>query len=558
MTKTFFISAIATALFGVFLSCCAQVARSDEPSPHFNELITQTFTAPFDPAAIDALVNEISRAQDLNAAEAALEKSLTIEGIPFANAERLVACYYELRLLAAARAGGNDEFDAYATRLLDDVRRSDAFVNGALQACRNLSLYDSERAKRLYLDLAAELASSDSKARRIAGYRIMNSTFSPFAAPAAASDAAFNADVALEDFDAATIDQTSARDAAKIIAKLDALYASYKRAHDSRESYSSILPLDFFPPRSKWALSEDIRNRCEERLQNREELTSTLNASYNDLMQLERLVAPMAYGTEPELVMSFLAKMRRHTQEAYYNQLAPRCYDLYFNALALQAAREGTRDAFERLVDQIAAAVKAEPNVAKLPTAFLADLNRIDPKLVERYTASLQVGKNPDSVRNANTTKNALQFPELVEQPAVLEGIDVDGNEITLDDYRGKSVILLLRWGSQDSLNWIDSLYDKYHDAGLEVVLYSSAPMREQRPARQPQQREYPCISRIRTTANPELLGKEFVNLAEYYGIDDRNYQKTILINPEGKIVSTSQYSNDYVKELANIYPEVD
>ncbi|MBQ3823036.1 MAG: TlpA family protein disulfide reductase, partial [Thermoguttaceae bacterium] len=79
--------------------------------------------------------------------------------------------------------------------------------------------------------------------------------------------------------------------------------------------------------------------------------------------------------------------------------------------------------------------------------------------------------------RLAEVLEGEQRFNNLVGNEMLVEGLFLDGSEIKWDEYRGKVVLVdfFATWCGpcMQEIPNVKALYDKYHDAGFEVLSYS-------------------------------------------------------------------------------------
>ncbi len=529
------------------------LARCAEPNANFDELISQTFTAPISSASVDSLVNQLARANALDATERALEQALALDEFPTSSAERLAACYYRLRLRAAAQVGG-DAFDAYAERVLTDARRSDVCANVSIQASRNLGFYDAERAKKLYLALVAEFAGSDSPARRLAVQQILSSGL----APSAGSDAELDLTEYRDELSRDASEPLPAKSVAQSLAKL------YAISNARETAFALKTPPHLFtiiPPAKSLDETLELSARYCELLNGTEFEPNAASAPF-----LSVRTALMKRGNrnfaveEPEKILQLIRRFQEFDDSRLKLDYLQRCYSAYFNALLLVASRDGSDAAFERALETCAASVKDDPKYTADAAMNLARrLSRADTRYVERLIAILRSNDGSEIQEVADRVEGTLRFDKIVGENAVLEGVCENGDQITLDDYRGKAVLLAFIIPNNPTPNWLGEVYDKYHTAGLEVVLYCLD--RDERvPGQNARASEYAfqMISNLRTASNPELGGRKFVDMRAYYGIDQTNSFTVLLIAPDGKVFATGRQPSDFEEPLKRLFPEAE
>ena len=532
MTRLSYISTLFVAL----ATLSAQLGVCADPNEKLSELVSQTFAAPIDLDSVDELVNRLSLAQDVDAAEKALELALSLDELPSARAEKVAACYYNLRLLAAVQEGSDSALDAYAERVLDDMRRSDVCANVSLQACRNLSFYDSERAKNLYLELVAEFAASDRKERRDAVKRLREPNF----AVSAPSDLTF-------DLSAFPTDDVSVRDAARLLAKLNARQNAYVQARSIGRisksfdaDVSTTYARDYLETRAFY-----------EKIVFNSELSPV--SSLFDVNKHERAAwESVDYDpNNPDDIIRSIKNWQSKTLRAPLDFVLNRRYLDYFRAVELQAAREGTDEAYEKLVDQYVATIESSPEfTTEIVVEFAYNLKRVDERWYDQLIKALRASENSE-VNDVADRIEGFWRPWIPNgYPAALEGVCEDGEEITFDDYRGKTVLLCLASRAPTKL------YDKYHASGLEIVLYEDDYSGQGLPARK-EPGQFKCVSRPRTKENPKLGGRAFTDLAYYYGVGPHPRPRVVLIGPDGQVVASGVQASEVEDALKEIYPDV-
>ena len=135
--------------------------------------------------------------------------------------------------------------------------------------------------------------------------------------------------------------------------------------------------------------------------------------------------------------------------------------------------------------------------------------------------------------------------------PAALEGVCEDGSQITLDDYRGKRVLLCLNHNPIQP-DGTFPLVEKYLAEGLEVVLYNGYNRRNAFVATD----KFKQISRVRTRANPELGGRRYVDLMDYYGLGFYSGSQVALIGADGSVVAMGNSVENIMDDLKSLFPE--
>lgn len=551
------ISLMTTSLILVaFLSVFTLFANGEEPNVAFDKLITQAFAKPDDIDGVGELVNMITRAQNLDAAAKAFEESKTCENLPPESAELLALCYYDLKLQATVRESSEEAIAAFVEQFLKDVRDCDACANISLRVCRNLSYYAPERAKQLYLQLIDLFV--EAPERRNAIFYLLELDV----APLAPSDSTLESALLLFEKERETADSPDQtieiEEAIRKLARLEASYKAYVRAHPVHAATGPEDWNELFPPPDQFARFKQA-GAPYDNVFRASELSKQqyYRVISNGMDRRPTSVGQSSFERDPAVIQNLIHVMKEYPTNAMMAAYGAKLFNSLFQAYNLQASLEGG-DAFERLPKQYASAVELDPPYALDSAVQNADdLKQIDDRLYDRFISILRASDDPKVVETADRIEGAFRFKELVGQEAVLEGVCDDGSRIALGDYRGKSVLLHLSCVTPEPPEPYLSLFKKYHEAGLEVVMYTPQLDGGSYSNLKPVDGTFRRISRYRTRVNSELGGKEYVDLCDYYGLSERFYPKIVLIDPEGKVVATNLTTQDFEEELKKLYPNV-
>ena len=547
MTRQSFIRNSVATLLIALVALSAPRVHSAEPSVDLVALQRQTFSSPIFPDEVDAFVNQLSRAEAVEIAEESLELALTLDEIPSVNVERLAACYYNLLLVSCARDGGTDSFERYSTRVLADARRSDVCANVAFQACRNLSGYDSERAKKLYLDLVGELASSDQSARRNASNRVLRD---PRYQVDAASDSRFDAS------EYAYSNELES-EAAMRLADLTALWNAYQRTTSLIHRVSGLIPsVRLESPRFLSEYSR-VSAPCILALRDSELLPLDLKL---DRSQYYHAVANSRTFTGERLgdrMRETLEYAKENEPPFIFDQNAFSRYRNFFVELGLQASRAGTDEAFAKLVDEYVSTIESDTkNTFELAFELGNNLRRLDERWYARFIEKLKSSADSRTNDVAVRVEGYYRFFAGAGFPAALEGVCEDGAQITLDDYLGKPILLCLN-SLPVSRDDRFPLAEKYMPSGLAVVLYQSDLGSQPFNSRSVRPSQFRRISRARTKVNHKLGGRKYVDLADYYGIGSNLMSLAVLIDASGVVIASGSTPNDLENDLKKLFPDV-
>ncbi len=190
-------------------------------------------------------------------------------------------------------------------------------------------------------------------------------------------------------------------------------------------------------------------------------------------------------------------------------------------------------------------------------TAFggeLADQGKGDEleALIDRFKDS-----EDKAVQNAlKNLEGKIRFAKLVGNEMVVEGLYLDKTEIDWKSYRGK-VVLVDFWATWcppclAEIPNVQKLYEKYHDAGFEVLGYSVDRDLEALEKFE-EERKLPWKTASRTLSI--AAEKEYVNLSDYYGVE--SIPTMILVGKDGKVISTEARGAELKRLLEEQFPDV-
>ena len=153
-----------------------------------------------------------------------------------------------------------------------------------------------------------------------------------------------------------------------------------------------------------------------------------------------------------------------------------------------------------------------------------------------------------------------LRFFNLVGNEMIFEGVYDDGTEIDWKSYRGK-VVLVDFWATWcgpcvAEVPNVLALYEKYHDAGFDVVGYSLDNDLDALEKFE-KERNLPWrtgVRKLSMQAN-EKDGKNYTNLCEYYGI--HAIPTMILVDKDGKVIDTEARGAHLQELLEKAFPDV-
>ena len=226
------------------------------------------------------------------------------------------------------------------------------------------------------------------------------------------------------------------------------------------------------------------------------------------------------------------------------------------------AFSSGGMSAVNALLDEFWSRVE-EPAVAWNTLSIFLPLQNVDPELAksfsERVVNTFQEGT--DLQRNiAEKLVGMSRFLELDGNEIKVEGLYLDGEEIDWKSYRGKDV-LIGRWATwaepcRNEISTVQALYEKYRDAGFEVLGYCSDPDVDAL-KKFVEERKLPwkTASEALSDQAKKNGGKEYVNLSSYYGA--KGISGMIFVGKDGKVVDKEINCDRLTKLLEERFPDV-
>ena len=163
--------------------------------------------------------------------------------------------------------------------------------------------------------------------------------------------------------------------------------------------------------------------------------------------------------------------------------------------------------------------------------------------------------------RLAEVLEGEQRFNNLVGNEMLVEGLFLDGSEIKWDEYRGKVVLVdffaTWRRPCMQEIPNVKSLYDKYHDAGFEVLSYSvdtdlDALKKFEEEAQIPWKTASSELSAQKKNDKGEPVYKD---LSAYYGIS--TIPRMILVGKDGKVIATDARGPRLAELLQRQFPNV-
>ncbi len=196
------------------------------------------------------------------------------------------------------------------------------------------------------------------------------------------------------------------------------------------------------------------------------------------------------------------------------------------------------------------------PSIFMMLRGVDADLaNSFLERLVKTFEKGTDLQKNI-----AKKLVGLNRYNELVGNELKVEGLYLDGEEIDWDSYRGK-VILVGVWATwaqpnRDEISNVQALYEKYHDAGFDVLGYC-VDSDVDALKKFVEERKIPrkTASEALSVQAKENGGKEYESLSSYYGFNGGTGM--LLVGKDGKVIEKHVPGDRLQEFLEEQFPDV-
>ncbi|MBQ9371050.1 MAG: TlpA family protein disulfide reductase [Thermoguttaceae bacterium] len=159
-----------------------------------------------------------------------------------------------------------------------------------------------------------------------------------------------------------------------------------------------------------------------------------------------------------------------------------------------------------------------------------------------------------------DSLEGSFHFLSLLGNEMRLEGLCLDKTELDWNSYRGK-VVLVDFWATWcgpcvAEIPNVLALYEKYRDAGFEVVSYSvDDDLGELEKFEEEKKLPWKTVSQKLSLEAKENGGKEYFNPVKYYGI--ASIPTMVLIGKDGKTIHLKARGDELKRLLEEQFPDV-
>ena len=220
---------------------------------------------------------------------------------------------------------------------------------------------------------------------------------------------------------------------------------------------------------------------------------------------------------------------------------------------ALEAIAKARLDA-----DGVDAAARAQ--AISMCGSMYADQGKTDE--LKALIAKFQNAQEPEVQGAVKSLEGQLRFADLVGNDVLLEGLifkgaEAAGEELDWDSYRGK-VVLIDFWATwcgpcRAEIPNVKEMYEKYHDAGFEVIGYSvDSDLKALEKFEEESKLPWQTMSRKLSLDSKD---KQYVNMSQYYGVT--GIPTMILVGKDGKAIDTNARGQHLKELLEKEFPEI-
>lgn len=209
-----------------------------------------------------------------------------------------------------------------------------------------------------------------------------------------------------------------------------------------------------------------------------------------------------------------------------------------------------------------------ESEIAAFAPDFISEIWPFDARLaketLEKLAEKFAKSDNLRLKNLADSYQNSIRFNDLVGSELKLQGVTLDNQDFNWESYRGKVVLVNFfeHWGGRlaEERPIMLANYEKYHDAGFEVVGYCVESNTEGLKSIQNSYKiPWTTISPAKSQNEKDEYGRYQSGPVKDFNIYSRigNGTHMVLVGKDGKVIAVNVQGNMLPKLLKELFPEV-